>query len=227
MKAFKLGSRKRTKWHLVIFTLLISSLLVISCYRDYGLGVTDFDTVVTVFDKDFDYKVNKKYAMPDSVLHLLGEGEEDDISRQFDGLMLSTVESNMTNYGYTRVAFDTTQPAPDVVVLVSIASQTWRGYTWAPGWGYWGGWGGWWGWGPGYGGYYPGYAVPYEYETGTIFIELLDPDVENPNDREEAQIIWNGSINGLITNTTTGTSSRISSNIDNAYKQSPYLNVSN
>jgi hypothetical protein len=224
MKAFNPNKKGITKWHLVIFVLIASSLIVVSCYRDYGLSVTDYDTIVTVYDKNFNYKVNKNFAMPDTVLHLLGENEEDNISRQYDDLMLSTVATNMTNYGYTRVPFDTTQAAPDLVVLVSVASQTWRGYTWSPGWGYWGGWG-WWGWGPGYGGYYPGYAVPYEFETGTIIIELLDPDEENPNNQTEAQIIWNGGINGLLANTTVGTSSRISTNIDNAYKQSPYLNV--
>ncbi|MGB5896406.1 MAG: DUF4136 domain-containing protein, partial [Ignavibacteriaceae bacterium] len=125
---------------IVLFSLLIlSSFVLYSCYPDYGLTTADYDTVITVYDKDANFK-KPTYAMPDSVVHLVAEGEEDNVDRSKDVLILSTIQSNMTSLGYTKV--DTTNPDPPAfVILVGVTGTDNYGQAYYPGYGYWGGWG--------------------------------------------------------------------------------------
>jgi len=203
---------------IVLFSLLIlSSFVFYSCYPDYGLTTADYDTVITLYDKDADFK-KPTYAMPDSVVHLVAEGEEDNVDRSKDALILSTIQSNMTSLGYTKV--DTTNPdAPDFVILVGVTVTENYGQAYYPGWGYWGGWG-WWGGYPGYG--YGGGSVIYSYTTGSIFMSMIDPDKINADGTYGA--VWLARINGVVSSSSTiNVSSRITQRINDAFNQSPYL----
>ena len=206
---------------IVLFSLLIlSSFILYSCYPDYGLTTTDYDTVITLYDKDANFK-KPTYAMPDTVVHLVEEGTpEEDIDRSKDALILSTVVSNMTSLGYERVPVDTTAEAPGYVLLVGVTSAENYGVVSYPGWGYWGGWG----W---YGGYYPyypgwGYTYTYSYTTGTIFMTMIDPDKRDDDNLVAA--VWGARLNGVISNSSSiNVSSRITTRINDAFNQSPYL----
>jgi hypothetical protein len=201
-----------------LFSLLIlSSFVFYSCYPDYGLTTSDYDTVITLFDGDANFK-KPTYAMPDSVVHFVEEGtSEDDIDRSKDALILQTIQSNMTSLGYERVPVDTTADAPGFVMIVGVTVTDNYGQAYYPGWGYWGGWG-WWGGYPGWG--YPGGSVIYSYTTGTIFMTMLDPDKINSENKFGA--VWAARINGVLSNSL-NTSSRITQRINDAFNQSPYL----
>lgn len=214
--------KTKKKKLIVLFSLLIlSSFVFYSCYPDYGLTTADYDTVITLYDKDANFK-RLTYAMPDSIVHFVEDGtSEDDIDRSKDALILSTIQSNMTSLGYEKVEVDTTADAPDFVILVGVTVTDNYGQVYYPGWGYWYGWG-WWGGYPGYG--YPGGSQIYSYTTGTIFISMIDPDKDNTIDGEIFGAVWGARINGVVSGSSTAnTNSRITQRINDAYAQSPYL----
>ncbi len=213
--------KTRKKKLVGLFSLLIlSSFVLYSCYPDYGLTTSDYDTVITLFDKDANFK-QPTYAMPDSIVHFVEEGTpEDEIDRSKDALILSTIVSNMTKLGYQRVAVDTTMDAPGFALLVGVTTADNYVTAWYPGWGYWGGWG-WWGGGyPGWG--YPGGSTTYSYTTGTIFMTMLDPGKDNIIDDNKFGAVWLARINGILSSSI-NTSARITQRINDAFNQSPYL----
>jgi hypothetical protein len=211
--------KNKKKKLVVLFSLImLSSFLLYSCYPDYGLSVTDFDTVITVFDENANFK-QPTYAMPDTVVHLVDEGTpEEDIDRSKDRLILSTVADNMQALGYERVAVDTTAAAPAFVILIGATSSENYVRVYYPGWGYWGGWG-WWGGYPGYG--YPGGSATYNYTTGTIFLSMLEPEKINPDDGTYGAV-WLARMNGVLSSSV-NSNSRIKQRINDAFNQSPYL----
>ena len=110
---------KKKKLILLFSLLILSSFVLYSCYPDYGLTTADYDTVVTLYDDEADFK-KLYYAMPDSILHFVEEGEEDNVDRSKDALIISTIESNMSKLKYERVDVDTTADPPDFVIIVGV-----------------------------------------------------------------------------------------------------------
>ncbi len=211
--------KAKLKKLVVLFSILIlSTLFLYSCYPDYGLTTSDYDTVITLFDNTANFN-KPTYAMPDTVVHFVEEGtSEDDIDRSKDALILQTIENNMTSLGYERVPVDITSDAPGFVILVGVTVTDNYARVSYPGWGYWGGWG-WWGGYPGWG--YGGGSVVYSYTTGTIFMTMIDPDKINTSDSTFGAV-WLARINGVVSNNLS-TSSRITQRINDAFNQSPYL----
>ena len=136
----------------------------------------------------------------------------------------------MISNGYTEEPLDTLNPA-DVVMLISAMSSTNSGLYFDPAWwwGYWGWWPGWSGypgapvWGPGWGyGYPDGYPVYISYSTGTLFITMIHPESTNI-DEKTIGVPWMAALNSLLQTGAQNTEQRITDNIDQAFKQSPYL----
>jgi len=213
---------KKNKFIVLFSVLILSTLILNSCFTDYGLTASDYDTVVTLYDNTADFK-KPEYAMPDTVIHLVEDGtSEEDIDRSKDALILSIVADNMAKLGYERVPVDTTKSAPGFVILVAVTKTDNYGAVVWPGWGYWGGWG-WWGGYPGW--YYPGGVTTYNYTTGTIFIDLMDPLKINPNNQAYGAV-WLARLNGVLSSSFTGSTNavtRIKERINDAFNQSPYL----
>jgi hypothetical protein len=197
------------------------SLIAVSCYPDGGLNsISDFDVVATVFDNEVDFSKNKTYSMPPYVVHIISADSVDTVQTSLDQAILSRIVSNMSNYGYTKEVLDTTNwpnNATEVILLPATTTTTWRGYSYYPGWGGW--WGGWWGY-PGYGGGYPGYTVPYEYQTGSVLVEMVDPRKVNQAEKKVG-IIWSGALNGLLGSS--NPTPRVTQGIDQMFAQSEYL----
>lgn len=223
----KLGVRQ------VLFVALIlmcAPFLYLSCAPDTGFNtVADYDVVITLYDKDFNYASLATYTLVDTVMHIYDEDNppaDDEISRQFDDLILTTIDNNMKAYGYQEV--DPDQETPDVFVVVQVTITEYTGAGYVPGYGgwcgYWCYYGGWPGWGPGWGGYYPGYWYSYEFSTGTIFMDFWDGKESTD---EDIIIRWQGTMNGLLGDTSSGASNRITRGINRAYEQSPYLKQTN
>jgi len=210
--------KTKKKKLIVHFSLLIlSSFVLYSCYPDYGLTTSDYDTVITMYDNSADFN-KPTYAMPDTVVHFVEAGEEDNVDRSKDALILSTIANNMTRLGYERVPVDTSADAPDFVILVGVTVTDNYGTAYYPGYGYWGGWG-WWGGYPGWG--YPGGSVTYSYTTGTIFMTMIDPE-KHIEGSQTFGAVWLARINGVVSSSL-NTSTRITQRINDAFNQSPYL----
>jgi len=195
--------------------LLLAVALFISCYPGDQLTVSDTDTVVTVFDKKADFSAKMTYAMPDTVLHLVKEGDKDTISRKYDASILSQIHSHMDALGYTLV---TDPAAADVHVLTAVSVRDYVGYAYYGGW-----WNYWYGYYPPYWGWYPYYpsgGVAYSYSVGTIFILMMDPH-KTTSDNKPVPPIWIAALNGMVDSGTN--SKRIESGINQAFDQSKYL----
>jgi hypothetical protein len=185
--------------------------------------------VTTVYDVDAAWGTFQTYAMPDTIIHLTDPDNPEDtlpVSRDCDADILSEVADQMAAIGYTRMAVDTTQAAPDLALLVGVtASENWNAWVSYPWWGGWGGWGGWGWWGgyPGWGWGYPccGSIQVSNYTTGSVVLYLFDP-LQQPIEDETMPLDWMAVGNGLIT-ASSGNCSRALNMIDQAYEQSPYL----
>ncbi len=207
----------RPAWLGLGLLILVVAALA-SCYPGDQLTVEEADVVVTLFDDTEDFSSLTTYAMPDSILHIVGTGDVDDISRAFDDEILAQVAANMNGVGFTR---ETDPALADVIMLVSITASDQVGYSGYPWGGYWGwyypyppDWG--WGWYPWYG----GGATIYTYRTGTVFMQMLDP-ARADSTQEKIPTVWVGALNGLVEGSQV--EERIIDGINQAFAQSPYL----
>jgi hypothetical protein len=193
-------------------------MILAGCYPGSVESVEELDLVVTLFDKEANFSTLKTYSLADSIIHVCDVPAEEqncpsELTRRYDDQILSRVEANLQSAGFTKAA--NSQQA-DVYVVIAANASDFTGYAYY----------GWW-WGyyypgyPGYGWYYPGYAVPYEFTTGTLFIGMFDPDkVDTPNKRLGGA--WLAAINGLL-GEGGNAQARLTTNIDQAFAQSPYL----
>jgi len=207
------------KWVTLAVITIFLSIGLSSCYYDYGLSTSDYDAIVTHYDKETNFGSYKTFILADTVFHLIKEGDKDDISRVYDKQMLAAVRGNLISKGYTEVEFDANN-LPDLLATISVSKATWTGggwyYPWYPGWG---------GWYPGWG--YPGYGYTYTYETGTVFVDIMDVDDIDKNDPDKYTIPrWGGVMQGLIS-TSQSNYSRVINGIDQMFYQSPYLVAGN
>lgn len=202
------------------------------CFPNSALVIAERDVVVTVFDPNRNFADYMTYVMPDSVVHVDNSDDPDksDPDRTYDDLILSNVESNLSALGWIRdTSTGPSGTAPDVAVFVYATSTAWVGWESVPCgtcWGWWPGWGyypGYPGWGPGWGSYYPPWVtVPYEFNTGTVFVEMGRPQ-EADTVAMRYPVIWSMALNGIVENSVSSTSQRITGLINQGFTQSPYL----
>ena len=202
-----------------------------ACYPGEIDSASQTDIVLTFHKKDADFKVNNTLSMPDSIVDIgAAAGGSSSFDHQYDAQILAKVQQEFQAMGYTFVDPATTQP--DAVVMVAGITvdnyQAWGGYPW---WGYWGWWGSWGYWGysssntVGSTWYYPWTPVVVtSYKSGTIFINLVDPDLTPPQPGQ-AVSIWGAALNGMLEGTNTEILQRISNNITQAFAQSTYLST--
>ena len=209
-----------------LFALTSVFGLLTSCYNDSeDLNVEDLDIVVTAFDDTYNFNTIQTFVLPDSVVRITGDGTgNDDDEGEFDELILDRVRQNLLDLGYAEEP-DPENNASDVVVVVQtlvvdnyVISDPyffwdyWGWYPWFPGYGY----------GPGYGWYYPYPIIIDAYTTGTLFINMFDPQ-QPGTEEEQIPNVWVGVINGLLEGSQSGLQTRIREGIDQAFDQSPYL----
>ncbi|MCZ6766294.1 MAG: DUF4136 domain-containing protein [bacterium] len=231
MKEFKAS---RLPMLVLAIAVVAMSAVIPSCYPNGPESPEDFDIIVTAFDDDTDFNQFNTYALPDSVPVVPDPENPNQPKNQpvlpdsIQQLILSTIETNMNNYGWTREIDPNTNP-PDVTLVVGVSENDEYGayvsYDWYS---YYGGWYvGWGGYGAGWGVGYPWapsgiyYTQTYSYTVGTLLIEMLDlknPDTQNM----EVNALWVGALNGLMSGT--NSEQRISDGIVQAFIQSPYLN---
>jgi len=193
--------------------LFIAGLgLLWGCYPGGPDYAEEMDVSITKHNPDYDFTAKATYAMPDSIVKITGNIAEGDkpefIPDEAAEQILGMIEDNMTSLGWQRVDVSAN---PDM--LLSVASwETTTVYYYYDYW-YW-----WWG---GYYPYWPYYPPVYvsSYTTGTLLMNLIDPEMVGTNGNPVNQ--WAGAVNGIMTGTFDV--ERISTAIDNAFAQSPYL----
>jgi hypothetical protein len=198
--------KRNTIMFRTIFFLLFASLAFIlnSCYPGDTLTAADTDVIATFFSKNADFSTKMTFAMPDSIVRIDEDGNPISDPGPYDQQILNKIEQNLQQMGYTEEQ----DPAnADVLVVTFVTTTTWVSggcYNWWYGW-----------WYP-----YPGwcYPVAYTYQTGSILITMTDPQ-----NQTSTEGLWIAGINGILEDNSAGISARINNNIDQAFKQSPYL----
>jgi hypothetical protein len=199
------------------FAAVAAVALSAGCYPDRSVSsAAQLDLVLTQVNPNSVFRGVATYSLADSIVHLIPEGSEDTLSRAYDQLILNTVKSNLDGLGWTEVA-NTQDNPPDVAVEVSaIATENyaWISYPWFPYWGWY------WPWYPGYAPIYPPTTIVYNYKTGTLIMDMID--AKNPDTPgQKLKIMWTGALNGVLE--TGNASARLTSGINQAFTQSPYL----
>lgn len=204
---------------------ILSSMLLValawSCYPEGPEYVDQLDVVYTNYDEGFDFSDKGTFSVPDSVLKISGQNTNDPefVNPVYGDVIIAQIRENMTNYGWSEVDAD---EDPDVIILPSSMSTTTLHYHYN--WNYWD----WYypGWGAGMNWYYPGYYPAYVsgYSTGTVFIQMTYPDGTSPTNNN-VPVVWNSVIDGLLQGSTENLNERFRTNINQAFVQSPYLDL--
>jgi len=189
----------------LFFLLFLSAAVVVlqSCYPYDDQTSADSDVVATFYDDGTNFSPLVYYTMPDSVFEIDSNGDISpaDINGNTEDQILAGINNNLEEMGF-QVA--TVQYPAQVNVEALITSSTWVS-------------------GGCYGGYYSYwypyyswcYPVAYTYTTGTILIVMSVPGSNS------FKTVWIAGINGIVSGTVS--SSRINTDIDQAFNQSPYL----
>lgn len=199
-----------------------SSLMLSGCYPSAPDYIDDYDLVYTQQDKSYDFSKVTTYMLPDSVEHITDNPAQAD--HTYDAVILSELKKQLDALGWEQLE-DNGGEAADLVVLPAVTHQkqgVCQAYCW---WCYWGWWPGWGyyppaGWDPTWGWWYPSDVVCATYNTGTLMVHMVNPAA--PKDKEIAAE-WIGVLNGLLEGSTSSIATRIQTNIDQMFKQSPYL----
>ena len=194
----------------ISFYALLLSIILASCYPKGVEYYEETDMVLTNYDDEFDFKSKSTYAMPDSIIKVTGnidEGEMPEfIKEPYNSNILKQIANNMETMGWTRV--DDPEQA-DVVLLAAAWKNTtvyyWNGYWcwWYP---YYCGWG-----------YYPNLYASYT--TGTLVMSII----VDGDEYVEPEVVWTGALNGLLSGSYNA--NRIKNSIDQAFIQSPYMEI--
>ena len=199
--------------------------LMQGCYPNDSLSAEETDLVLTFYNDSVDFNTLSTYYINDTV-YTLGDDEEQ-VPLDNSAVIVNQIVTNMTAAGYTRITIED-ETKPSVVVLTGAFKST----TVSVGWYYpYYGWGGGWGWGWGWGGYYPGWGYggyPYysSYSTGTVVIDMVNPDDNDVIDGDTlARVYWNAGIQGVLNGG--NTNNRIKKGIDQAFIQSPQIKTGN
>ena len=192
----------------IIFLLFLSASVVIlqGCYPYDDLTAEDTDIVVTFYDSGTNFSNLVKYTLPDTVYTFNTNGDivpNEDISSSNANAILNSINSNMQEFGFEQANVSNSD-----VLVVAITNSS----TWVSGGCYYGYWSYWY---PYYGWCYP---VAYTYTVGSVFVVMLDPDKSTEN-----KAVWFAACNGVLSSTNASNTSRINSDISQAFTQSPYL----
>ena len=184
--------------------------LMAGCYPDGAEYYEETDIVYTNYDDKFDFKSKGTYSIPNKIVKITGvlaDGEDPEFVKEpYNTQVLQKIESNMTALGYAK----TTDPAnADLVLFPAVWTNTTVYYYydyWCWYYPYYCGWG----W---------GYPSVSSYTTGTLIMTMVADGAEYV----EPTQVWTSAINGLMSGAYSTT--RVNNAIDQAFKQSPYLNT--
>ena len=215
--------------------LLVFTALSAGCSSETFSRSNDFDAVLTVKDKEYDYGKNKSYAVVDELKDLSDFAEspiEIEHIDEWESVILEQIHKNMKALGYEEET-GAIEDADVVVAAGVVAAESWQFYSYYPWWGWYGYWYSY----PWYG----GWTVGVDFSSGSVVLVMIDPDrkistdeltgdtgldgdagVDGGAPEEIYQAIWGAGIHGLLNYVT---EPKVKNGIDQAFDQSPYLKV--
>lgn len=193
-----------------VFYLIGIVFLLVSCYPGEIDSYDELDLVFTNYTETFDFASTGTYAMPDKVVKITGnlqDGETPEyVKEPYNTQILNTIKANMTALGWTLVD---DPGSADLALMPAVWTNTtvvyWYDY-WCWYYYYYCGW---------------GYSYPYytTYTTGTLVMTL----VAAGDNYVDPSSVWTAAINGVASGNYN--TSRVTNGIDQAFKQSPYLDI--
>jgi Domain of unknown function (DUF4136) len=193
--------------------------LTTGCYANSFVSPDDIGWVTTLVDSTTSSLFTARtFAIPDTVVELQGDGS---FTHSSDRIIVDRVRTHFVSLGWTEVR--DADASPDVLVVIGVSTRVEVGYTYADWYSSWG-WAPYWGatadptwaWGV------PGGAIPYFYEVGTLLMTMVD--LRAPRDRTKiVPVLWIAAANGVLSDA--ATLPRALTGIDQAFAQSPYLEV--
>lgn len=193
-----------------VFYLIGIIFLMVSCYPGEVDSYDELDLVYTNYTESFDFASMGTFALPDKIVKITGnlaEGETPEyVKEPYNTQILGNIKDNMIALGWE----EENDPAiADLALLPAVWTNTtvyyWQDY-WCWYYYYYCGWG--------Y--YYPSYTT---YTSGTLVMTL----VASGEDYVDPSSVWTAAINGVVSGSYS--TSRVTTAIDQAFKQSPYLNT--
>ncbi len=209
---------------------MVAALSLAACYPTASIsGVNELDTVATAREPTANFAGYNTFTVPaycppnadagacdGGIPQFVPDGgTATNVTHAYDQFILQTIVNNFTDAGYTYVPIDANS-TPSFTVLVGVNASTYTSYYY-PWYYYWGGYypGGY----PWYGyGWYP-YPIYSQYDVGTLLIFMSVPDAPNMN----LNGVWTASIRGVLAQGTVSQTTRLQTDINQAFTQSPYL----
>lgn len=177
-------------------------------YQTYA----ETDVVATISDGR-DFSTYSTFALSQTVIDLdLCEDPREVDHERIDPIVLQGITTNLEELGWTQV--DLTTGDPDTIVVGGIvACDNWYWVSY-PGW-----WDWWW--------YYPPTTVPVNYPVGSVILTMFDPNdlTVDIDGSTKVPVVWAAGITGQISGSG-GNATRLADDIDQAFEQSAYLEVS-
>jgi hypothetical protein len=193
---------------LKLFSLIALVFLLARCYPDGLSYAEETDIVVTNYDPAYNLAAKKTFALPAVIVKFDDEwiasgGPKNTVDPALAGPILNEIQKNMVDAGWTRVK---AEDNPDVLLFPAAMESTVVVYDY---WGYWGYW---------YGPYYPVVSV---YKSGSVVVSMLDS--KEKNTAGKPRIGWAFLLNGILEGSTNSVTNRFENSVDQAFKQSPYI----
>lgn len=232
-----------TKRNMLINTgfLVGLSLVLLSCYRspDATIYQSDLDVVSTSYNNEIDFKSFLTYHITDSffVASNVDDIDEDAVNDpEFRFRIKSQIKANMDAFGYQFID-DPENVDPDdvdLIINVTVLYINQKGVVYYPI--YWsgGGYGGYygypyyWGWGGGWNYYWTWVPSYYNYDVGSLVVDILDfknrdtVPITPDSSRINMEIAWSSGMTGIPDSKVNY--DRLLPAIDQSFLQSPYLN---
>jgi hypothetical protein len=177
--------------------------------------------VSTSYDTNTDFTTYATYSMPTDTIGFYSNASNDTIIVEHDSdfprPVLQQIQTNLDDRGYTRV--DRTA-SPDLGINVSVVNDfnVFQQVVYPSGYGGYGA-GYYYPYYYGYGSYYTPYVNTYTSNTGVLIIEMID--LKNRNTDNKVRTIWTANMGDVYS--TIDLMKETISGIDQAFKQSPYI----
>jgi hypothetical protein len=186
-------------------------LLMGGCYPGGAEFVDELDVVFTDYDKNYDFGNQASFHLVDSIYVARDPGDPV-LPASTRNAILTTIRTNMTNNGYISLP-DTAGADMILFATVNLTDKTFTTLfpvcCWgAPGWG--------WGWGAGW------IPVQQSYTTGSILVQLIDPETFDLTNQLYL-VHWIGASYGIQAGSQTFVDNRIRRGINQSFIQSPYF----
>ncbi|MFN8417280.1 MAG: DUF4136 domain-containing protein [Cytophagaceae bacterium] len=188
------------KFEKIVRGVVLAGFLILgACKSEPGLGKLSNDPIVaTIYDMEEDFSQRSTFAIVDTVA-ISDNDEKSKLNSSDATKLINAVRQNMHNRGYYELTQDLD---PDLLISIVLLKNTSISTIYYPG--------SWWGWYGGYypyypwwgGGYYPGYAYSYSYETGVQIIEMFDRRAlpPSPSQPDAVKLIWSSYSGGILNN---------------------------